>query len=289
MSRQPQIEIDSQTEAKKRDTTLAWGERLRETRIRRGMSVEEVASALLLEASLIEAIEAEQCDQLPGSSFVKGYMRNYAKLLEVDAEPLIEAYSRVCGNDEPELTQVARIKEVTSKDAAPRYTTWIVGTILVVSFGIWWGAKMLSPKVVDKQKPVTAVAPEAEAPTQPVSPFLQEQPATEPASKKEQPPADLTAAGKEQNTPAAPTPAEPAQDTIRLTLSADSWIEIEDGSGKKVYMDLARAGQTKVVQGQPPFKVLLGNAPAVTVEYNGEVYDHSTSNRKGVARFTLGE
>ena len=285
MSRQSQIEADSQTEARERDATPAWGERLRETRIRRGMSVEEVASALLLETALIEAIEAEQCDRLPGSSFVKGYIRNYAKFLEVDAEPLIEAYSRVCGNDEPELIRVVKIKEVTSKDAAPRYATWIVVTILVVSFGIWWGTQMLSRKALDNQKPASAVAPEAEAPAQPVSPFLQQQPTTE----KEQPSADLTATGKEQNTPAAPTPAEPVQDTIRLTLSADSWIEIEDGSGEKVYMDLARAGQTKVVTGQPPFSILLGNAPAVTVEYNGEMYDHSTYNHRGVARFTLGE
>lgn len=54
-------------------------------------------------------------------------------------------------------------------------------------------------------------------------------------------------------------------------------------------MDIAKAGQTKTVEGEAPFKVLLGNAPGVTLEYNGEVYDHAKYNRKGVARFTLGE
>ena len=54
-------------------------------------------------------------------------------------------------------------------------------------------------------------------------------------------------------------------------------------------MDVAKDGQTRTVTGEPPFKVLFGNAAVVTLEYNGEIYDHSKHNSKGVARFTLGE
>lgn len=297
MSRQQQIDIDAAAGSDQAPVTPAWGERLKETRIRRGLTVEEVADALHLELPLVRAMEAEDCGRLPGSSFVKGYLRNYAKLLEVDVEPVLTAYSQVCGDDEPELTQVARIKDVSSREGVARYITWGLVLVVLISLGLWWWSEVLKPAGEQTIAPQTdALAPGLETPPvtelppvpePPPPPVEIEPPST--AAPVEEPPAAPEAQAPVES--AAPQVEETAPTLGRLTLSfgEDSWVEIEDGRGQRLFMDLARAGQTRIVEGQPPFEILLGNAAAVSLKYNGEVYQHAGQNRNGVARFTLGE
>jgi hypothetical protein len=43
------------------------------------------------------------------------------------------------------------------------------------------------------------------------------------------------------------------------------------------------------VRGRAPFDVFLGNAPAVTVYYQGQVFDHTPFHRREVAKFRLGK
>ena len=286
MSIQQQIEIETETESANPENSSGWGVVLRETRIRRGLSIDNVSTALHFEIKLIDAIEAEDQERLPGPSFVKGYLRNYAKFLDIDSEPVVRAYSQVCGNDASNIKQVVKIKEVSSKDAAPRYATWLVVIILFVSVGIWWRSELLSPSIQSSvgSKPVVEqaflVAPEVPAATE------------SEAGSEEGTVQDVPGLMADEPPPAVieeKTVAGPAISTIKLSLKEDSWIEINDAQGKRLFMDMARAGQTRIIEGEAPFKVLLGNASGVTVEYNGEVYDHTTHDRKGIARFTLGE
>lgn len=79
-------------------------------------------------------------------------------------------------------------------------------------------------------------------------------------------------------------------DTIRLVLNTDCWIEVFDAENRKVFYDLARIGQTLILNGDAPFSVLLGNADAATVEFNNAPFDitpHVTGI--GIARFVLGD
>ena len=78
-------------------------------------------------------------------------------------------------------------------------------------------------------------------------------------------------------------------DHILMKLTTDCWIEVIDASNRKIYMGLAKAGHDVLINGTVPFKVLLGYAPGVTVNFNGEVFDVTPYTIGGVARFTLGE
>lgn len=68
---------------------ISPGQMLAERREDWGLSVQEVAANLNLGVDTIEALEADEYSKLPGSTFVKGYMRSYARLLELDAEDLV--------------------------------------------------------------------------------------------------------------------------------------------------------------------------------------------------------
>ncbi len=84
------------------------------------------------------------------------------------------------------------------------------------------------------------------------------------------------------------TSASVAGDRLVLHFSADSWVEISDGSGRRLMFGLGKAGQTRVLDGSAPFSILLGYAPGVEIEYNGKPYDQRRHIRNNVARFKLG-
>ena len=284
MSKRQQIEIDTETES--RHEQAGWGVPLRETRIRRGMSIEDVSNSLNLEIKLIENIEAEAVEKLPPVSFVKGYLRNYAKLLDMEHDALVAAFNKVCGDNEPALTQVIRYKQASSKDAGPRYATWLVVAVLVISLGAWWFSTLMTSATEDDEVSIPAIETELVASEELPSEIIAEPEMDELSISDEE---VLMTVEEEEPVIEAPVLVEPILSTLKLVFEEDSWVEVNDAQGKRLYVNMARAGQSKTIEGEAPFKVLLGNAPAVTVEFNGERYDQTKHNRKGVARFTLGE
>nr|VFJ48184.1 MAG: protein RodZ, contains Xre-like HTH and DUF4115 domains [Candidatus Kentron sp. FW] len=80
----------------------------------------------------------------------------------------------------------------------------------------------------------------------------------------------------------------PKMDRIVVHLSADSWMEIHDGLGKRLYYQLGLSGQTYEFQGIEPFRVVLGYAHAATITYNGKLFDHTPYIQDELAEFSVG-
>jgi cytoskeleton protein RodZ len=77
------------------------GRRLHAARLERNLSLERIATQLHLRPPLIEALEHDRYADLPGPVFVSGYIRNYARELGLDPEPLLAAYRAATGQPEP--------------------------------------------------------------------------------------------------------------------------------------------------------------------------------------------
>ena len=86
----------------------------------------------------------------------------------------------------------------------------------------------------------------------------------------------------------APAPAV-APDSLRLTFSDDSWVEVYDANENRLFRDLALSGEEHLIEGVAPFRILFGFAPGVTAEFNGARVEHAAYARYGIARFTLPE
>ena len=277
MSKQQQVELPAEEQNQER--VERWGRLLRETRLTRGLSVEDVSNSLNFEKKLIEALEAEDVKQLPSASFVRGYLRSYSRFLDIDAEPVVQAYSQVSGDDSSVITPVAQVKEVSSKDAGPRYATWFVIVVLAVSLVIWWRSEVLLPSATKDDVAEPAIQTE-------IIDSLESDVVSSPELLEE---SITTTAPESVQAPEPEVVVDPQLSTLVLTFTADSWVEVYAAEDKRLYMDMAKAGTSKKVEGEPPFRFLFGAAPAVILEYNGEIYDHSKHNKKGVARFSLGE
>lgn len=66
------------------------GEALRSTRERRGLSIAEVAQDTRISPRFLEALEAEQFDELPAPVYVRGFIRSYAGYLKIESQPLLD-------------------------------------------------------------------------------------------------------------------------------------------------------------------------------------------------------
>jgi cytoskeleton protein RodZ len=67
------------------------------------------------------------------------------------------------------------------------------------------------------------------------------------------------------------TPPAPARETrLRLELSTESWVEVYDSRGERLFYDVAGAGSVQSIAGRPPLRVVLGNAAAVSVQVDGQ-------------------
>ena len=72
-----------------------------------------------------------------------------------------------------------------------------------------------------------------------------------------------------------------------MRFNENCWVEVHDSQRKRLLFRTARKGSTYTLSGKSPFKVLLGNSPAVDVYINGKAFDQSIYNRGKVARFFI--
>lgn len=260
------------------------GDRLRTAREQRGLSVREAAKRLRLDPSVIDALEADNFAALPAPIFVKGYLNAYARLLGLPPEECIAEYTAAVDGAVPPPLVIRRgtgdgIEPSSLRRVA--LVSWLVALAAIVMVVLWW---------VARPAPVVEPTPAVQAP---IVPSIE--PAREPiANPVEVGPDDADDAIMLETVPDVeldrvppPEVVEPGL-TVRLFYRAESWTEIVDATGTRLYFDLARTGSVVEVEGAPPFSVFLGNSPAVDIEVDGRRFDQSRYNRSGnVARFTI--
>ena len=237
-----------------------------------GMSLEEAARQLKFAPRQLEALEAGELERLPGGTFVRGMLRSYARLLRLDAEPLLAQISaRVAPPDAERLAQRYRQPVPFSNGARRSNLVYValsltlLGVVAAVALE-WRQERAGTPRmafVSAAQQPAEPprVAQASAAPAPAV--------AAEPAAATEE---RATAAGRRR---------------IALQFDGESWVEIRSGNGKLLVAHLHPAGSERVVVGVPPFEVVIGNAQQVRLFYNDKPVDLIPHVKVEVARFTL--
>lgn len=273
------VNDESDTEAMVQEEAVAAGpgQRLRLAREAAGLSREEVSTRLRLRLELIRALEEDDYAHLPPLAFVSGYLRSYARLLELPAEELVAMLER--RDESPVLVSpVMAPHQRRSSDWPVRVVTWLIILLLIGLLAAWWLARQPQEEdVAADPVPTLRSGGTVELSLPPAGEtVLPEEPvAVEPAPAVELP---------------APTPAPLALAEIQLeATNGDCWLEIKDAAGTQVAYELLKEGNTRTVRGKAPFEVFLGYAPAVTLYYQGQVFDHRPFHRRDVAKFRLGK
>lgn len=76
---------------------------------------------------------------------------------------------------------------------------------------------------------------------------------------------------------------------VQIRFSGDCWTQVADAKGKVLISTLKRQGEQLDVAGLAPLSLILGDASAATVSYNGNAVDLSGYSRGNVARLKVGE
>jgi cytoskeleton protein RodZ len=165
---------DNPAEAAATPAVSDWpspGQKLKKHREELGLSHNRVADALHMTAHYVKALETDQYDKLPGKTFVKGYFRAYAKLLDVDVEEVMTCYERyVSALEESEETEA---KVIRAKKAYDQNMRWMIcaALIIVMVIGVsWWYSSHKSSSATMAASPPANVA-RAETAASPVAPL----------------------------------------------------------------------------------------------------------------------
>ncbi len=114
-------------------------------------AIESVAQALHLSTAHIKSIEDDRYDQLPGSTYVIGYWRSYARLLGIDMEETIEANKRNLQVVQPKSSGINVNRGRVQKSDHGKGLVWLLGSaIILAGLGYAWKTGMLDPqKILD--------------------------------------------------------------------------------------------------------------------------------------------
>jgi hypothetical protein len=146
------------------------GSSLREARTRHGLDINEMEFRTKIRAKYLRALEAEQFDQLPGHTYIKGFLRTYADALGMDGQLYVDEYNSryVAGEDEHPLRTRRAPTYGTHKRTRERHESRLVAvavTAIVILtalvFAAWKFGGPTEPKVQGVNLP--AVAPVAVA------------------------------------------------------------------------------------------------------------------------------
>jgi cytoskeleton protein RodZ len=144
-----------------------------------------------------------------------------------------------------------------------------------------------APAAAPQPQPQPQLQPEPQSQSQPLLPATPAEPVSAAPAEPGEPLAGDLAAPATAALEPEPAPQTPAN-ALLLDFSAKSWVRIADAEGKVLFDGVGRPGESKLLQGQPPFSIFLGNSPAVRVEYQGAAIDVSKYQRSNkTARFVV--
>jgi cytoskeleton protein RodZ len=267
------------------------GQTLAAERERQGLSRADVAQRLHMSAYQVEALETGDYGRLPKGTFLRGFVRNYAKLLGLAPDIALTLLpDKPTRDTRPGIvvpTQNIRFDPIGDRLQSPYVKAAVIAlVVLVVGFAVmyWW--------LFVKGKPQASAArvPVAEAPAAP--PPAVQTPAPEPQRVAAAAMAALpaaTPAPAPQKAAAEPKKAAAASDgnVIKFRFKGASWVEIRDAKGRILLSRLNSPGSEAEVAGKPPFNVVVGNAPEVQMFYNDQEFDLEPHTKVAVARFTV--
>jgi cytoskeleton protein RodZ len=271
----------------------SFGDRLRREREQRGVSLDDIALTTKIRAGLLQALEEERFDRLPGGIFNKGFVRAYARHLGLDEDQAVADYLAASGEapvrrpgesqagmrgetTEPRIQLVGDEQESDAKTGTPLSSRAVLAglLVLVVVGAVAWFYyhREKRPEIQSSSEPAAVTAPANPAPAPPsasgesapsaTAPSAPAAPSQQSASREAVPPVGTN--------PVASTSTNPAPSgvfTVDLKAEEDCWAQITtDGKTQEITLD---AGLQKVITAKNRVTIRAGSVGALAISFNG--------------------
>ncbi|MGH8599727.1 MAG: helix-turn-helix domain-containing protein [Burkholderiales bacterium] len=318
-----------------------------------GLTVADVARQLKLNVRQVEALEEGAYEQLPGPVFVRGFVRNYARFLGLDPEPLLTYAEHHMPRQRPVEEPFSPSRAIPfSGERENHLSRYMIVIVLLIAgvlvFELYhYKPQRTAEKMLFEPGRLREAPPPARKPAAAPARMLTTAPAVAAATPLAAAPADgsaasaaadstadrvaadaaapgtatsdradaaasnadndaaaspqtqsatsdsatatATAAGAPTAVAAAPGQAAlpSGEKQLHLVFHKDSWVEVHDKDGKRIFSKLNPAGSEQTITGTPPFSLVIGNAAGVTLTYDEKPVDLAPHTKTTVARFTL--
>jgi cytoskeleton protein RodZ len=271
---------------RERETGLpSFGEKLKKEREKRKISLEQISLSTKIGTRMLQALEEDKFNQLPGGIFNKGFVRAYARCVGLDEDQTVAEYLQASGDAPPVSTEIAT-REGDTRNPSARERAERTGRVEVVpetpSRPLPWGAfaaallaialalsfwshrrQQLAKQPDGGASTITMPTSGGSAGGAPGTPPNQTSaaPATEPGS--------AATSGDANPAPASASPASQngasrtgAEFTVVIQSREESWVTIT-ADGQKLPAELLKAGGERTIRGRKQITVKAGNAGGV--------------------------
>jgi cytoskeletal protein RodZ len=277
----------------------SFGEKLKLEREKRKITLEQISSSTKIGTRMLQALEEDKFNQLPGGIFNKGFVRAYSRCVGLDEDQTVAEYLQASGDAPPvraepsgyenagreAVSQEDRARESQQNvrrlenisDTPPRSLPWglfaaiLLVVALVLSF--WSHRQRERARLSALQTPAAAVAPMPNAASQetgsasPTSTLAANDAPTAGSPASGSPTGEVASAASKTTTdlPAAL----PGEFTVVIQAREESWISI-NVDGKATPSELMAAGSERTIRGRKEITVKAGNSGGVDFRFNGK-------------------
>jgi transcriptional regulator with XRE-family HTH domain len=252
----------------------AIGERLREARMRQGLDITEVEVATKIRAKYLRALENDEFVMLPGSTYVRSFLRTYAEYLGLDAQLLVEEFR---AQHEPRGEGEMPALAPPARPARPGRERRGAGVGLAFGPGTLAVASVLLVLVV---LAVIGLASGGGSDTKTTS-------KGEVTKKKK---------AKQPNRAApAPAPAVPRSLKLKVVPAETTYLCLDDGKGTKLFEGTISTPQSfrekrmRILLGRPSARLYLNGKPVRFDHASSDVVSFSFSRTGGVSPLPPGQ
>ena len=303
--------VEAVTEVDSAEKTQSIGQVLKAARLAQGMSAQDIARQLRLSEKQIEAIEQDDHSKFPNQIFLRGFIRNYAKLVREDTKK----FSQLLGETFPPTSTTQAI--TFSVDGTPfipdhkkskgnliiLLIVVLVSSLLVYEVYRSGGDDPKTNENIENGTIAeTIIQLETEIEQVPEDNQNQLSSVIKPNGSDfnvliEEVEADQQSGDsldKEQKVETALEVEDKLIEsegggTLSFMFTGESWVEVKDAEGKKIFSQTSPGNTEEIVNGSPPFSLTIGNAASVRLLYNDEPIDliPYTNTNGGVARLSL--
>jgi len=241
-------------------------------RKRQNKTVEEIASELNLSVTQIRTIELDQTEGLPEPTYVRGYIRSYAKLLGLAPEDVLQNYLNPNWQQSSNLNDLPKgIGSAEQTDSRQFFTLTKLLLTLVLAGGLiylWYSGffKEFGAAKNDAQSVIT-VAPDAEP-------------------QRTETDETVATSGEDASLDAT---TDAVENELLLTFSQTSWVDIRDEKDARLAYRSYTEGEELIVSSNGAMSVFIGNAEGVKVQYNGAAFDIKEFREGVYAKFVVGD
>lgn len=261
--------------------SVSVGQFILAARLRQGLGVDELVRLTHISSKHIRALEENNYDAFRSSTFARGYLRQYALYVNIDEHELLAAYDEWHHEQERAYAEMDAPLPDSWWDA--RKSAMAIAASVGVAVTLSWFYSVQDR--IHSDKPEEYTAPSSTATTEQLGVLANSLLGSIESS-------DDIAQEKVANGSVEPLSAEragltaSASDSDRLSVEVlgDSWLVVNDGDGRELYRDLARAGNAMELAGRSPFSVMMGYAPGVRLTVNGEPFAIEAIRRDNTAR-----